>query len=467
MTTEKNTILVVDDEEAMREMLALMLAREGYQVQVEASGEAALNALLEKPFKLMLCDVRMPGMDGLTLLSEIRKQNLSVSTIMMSAFVDHDTAVEALKLGALDYISKPFKRDEVILKIRLAEERVRLTEERARLAAENEQLKQPLSMLEIAQRHFVGESQKVQQLLNFIVKIAPYKSTVLVTGESGTGKEIVAQLLHRLSGRNKGPFVPINCGAIPENLLESELFGYCKGAFTDARKDKRGLIEEADGGTLFLDEIAELTPALQVKLLRFLQEEEIRRVGDNKDIKVDVRVVAATAVDLPKAVADGRFREDLFYRLNVLPVSIPPLRERTSDIPVLAAHFIGLNNDRYHRQLDSFSPEAMELMQNYSWPGNVRELENCVERAVVLSDEEIIGVENLPEKLWSLKNNIIENITTYNNDSLSIKEATAKLEADLIRRALEQTGGNRTQAAKLLEISHRALLYKLHDYKIN
>lgn len=466
MTKEHKNILVVDDEEPMREMLALMLAREGYEVRVVADGEAALEALSKEGIPLMLCDVRMPGMDGLELLSKIKERGLAVAAIMMSAFVDQDTAIEALKLGALDYISKPFKKDEVVLKIRLAEERVRLAEERARLVVENQELKQPLNLLETARASFIGNCPKIEQLLNMVVKISQYKSTVLVTGESGTGKEIVAKLLHKLSPRNEGPFVAINCGAIPEALLESELFGYIRGAFTDAKKDKIGLIEEADGGTLFLDEIAELPLTLQVKLLRFLQEGEIRRVGDNKDIKVDVRVVAATAVDLPKAVREGNFREDLFYRLNVLQVSLPPLRERGEDITLLADHFVKYNNEHHQRQIDGFSPEALTAMKAYNWPGNVRELENFVERAVVLCDGAVIGTADLPEKMLTP---VVTNTTTDETfeGTLSIKEATAKLEAALIKRALQQTGGNRTQAAKLLEISHRALLYKLHDYQIN
>lgn len=466
MTKEHKNILVVDDEEPMREMLALMLAREGYEVRVVADGEAALEALSKEGIPLMLCDVRMPGMDGLELLSKIKERGLAVAAIMMSAFVDQDTAIEALKLGALDYISKPFKKDEVVLKIRLAEERVRLAEERARLVVENQELKQPLNLLETARASFIGNCPKIEQLLNMVVKISQYKSTVLVTGESGTGKEIVAKLLHKLSPRNEGPFVAINCGAIPEALLESELFGYIRGAFTDAKKDKIGLIEEADGGTLFLDEIAELPLTLQVKLLRFLQEGEIRRVGDNKDIKVDVRVVAATAVDLPKAVREGNFREDLFYRLNVLQVSLPPLRERGEDITLLADHFVKYNNEHHQRQIDGFSPEALTAMKAYNWPGNVRELENFVERAVVLCDGAVIGTADLPEKMLTP---VVTNTTADETfeGTLSIKEATAKLEAALIKRALQQTGGNRTQAAKLLEISHRALLYKLHDYQIN
>ncbi len=463
---EQKSILVVDDEESMREMLALMLAREDYVVKVAASGEAALKALKNADFSLMLSDVRMPAMDGLTLLKKLKEAGINIPVIMMSAFVDHDTAIEALKLGAIDYISKPFKKDEVVLKIRLAEERVKLAEKTAVLEAENRQLKGPSSPPEIVKARFIGANEKVQKLLNMVIKIAPYKSTVLIQGESGTGKEIVARLLHDLSPRAKGPFIAINCGAIPENLLESELFGHVKGAFTDAHKDKKGLIEEADGGTLFLDEVAELPLSLQVKLLRFLQEGEIRRIGDNRDIKVDVRVVAASAVNIAAAVQNGRFREDLFYRLNVLQVAIPPLRERREDIPLLIAHFITQSNHRHEKKVNGFSPEAMELMVNYSWPGNVRELENSVERAVVLSDTPIIEADILPEKYLPKEAMAKNLVTTADPEILSIKEATSRLERELIIKALQKTDGNRTKAAKLLDLSHRALLYKLHDYNI-
>ncbi len=462
---EKKQILVVDDEESMREMLALMLAHEGYEVTVALGGEMAIKALKTKRFTIMLSDVRMPSMDGLTLLKKIKEEHINIPVIMMSAFVDHDTAIEALKLGAIDYISKPFKKDEVVLKIRLAEERVKLAEKTAILEAENKQLKGPMSPPEIARARFIGANEKVQKLLNMVIKIAPYKSTVLIQGESGTGKEIVARLLHDLSPRAGAPFIAINCGAIPENLLESELFGHIKGAFTDAHRDKKGLIEEADGGTLFLDEVAELPLSLQVKLLRFLQEEEIRRIGDNKDIKLDVRVVAASAVNIAEAVHEGRFREDLFYRLNVLQVAIPPLRERREDIPLLAAHFVALSNRRHEKNISGFTPEAMELMVNYSWPGNVRELENSVERAVVLSDTPLIEADILPEK-YDPKEEESAPLLSSDPEVFSIKEATARLERELIIKALKKTDGNRTKAAKLLDLSHRALLYKLHDYNI-
>jgi len=312
-------------------------------------------------------------------------------------------------------------------------------------------------------RRFVGKSKTVERLWATLEKIADYKSTVLVTGESGTGKEIIAKSLHDLSSRAARPFVPINCGAIPETLLESELFGYMRGAFTDARRDKHGLIEEAEGGTLFLDEIGELPLALQVKLLRFLQNDEIRRVGDTKDRKVDVRVIAATAVDLAAATTAGRFREDLFYRLNVLQLSIAPLRERKEDIPLLAEHFIARYNRRLSRSISGLSREAGRALMDYDWPGNVRELENCIERAVVLTEGPLIDVDTLPDKMRQPE---AGSGFYLNDDEFSIKRASRRLEAELIRRALERTSGNRTKAAQILDISHRALLYKIKEYNL-
>jgi len=297
-----------------------------------------------------------------------------------------------------------------------------------------------------------------------IRKIAEYKTTVLIQGESGTGKELVARALHELSPRASAPFVPVNCGAIPENLLESELFGHRKGAFTDATRDKKGLFAEADGGTLFLDEIGELPLSLQVKLLRALQEEEIRRVGDTRDVKVDVRVVAATVRDLAEDVKSGRFREDLFYRLNVLPITVPPLRERMEDVPALVEHFVELNNVRLGMKVAGVSQEAMKLMMDYPWPGNVRELENTIEHAMVLSETTAVEAENLPAKVRENKDRIR---LTLLSGEMSIKKTVRIIEEELIRRALKRTDGNRTSAAKILEISHRALLYKIKEYKID
>ncbi|MFC1611144.1 sigma-54-dependent transcriptional regulator [Myxococcota bacterium] len=457
---KSNRILVVDDEEGMRHMLRTLLSRNDFVVSEASDGTEAIERLRQGDIDIVLADVRMQPLDGLGLLKKISQSKIPATVIMMSAFVDLDTAIEALKSGASDYVSKPFKADEVLLKIRLAQERARLDEERERLRAENARLRgHPVHA--DAPAGIIGKSQQMADIFNTIAKIADYKSTALLIGESGTGKELVARALHDKSVRAHGPFVPINCGAIPVTLLESELFGHVKGAFTDATRNKKGLIEEAHSGTLFLDEIGELPVLLQVKLLRFLQEEEIRRVGDNKAIKVDVRIVAATARDLAEMVKDGSFREDLYYRLNVLQLRIPPLRERKDDIPFLVDHFISKYGNRLGRESMSISRDALRVLMDYGWPGNVRELENTIERAMVLADSDRIDLDNLPDKVREERDVTPQPIL---GDDLSIKKAVRSIERELIRRSLEKTGGNRTRAAGLLEISHRALLYKIKEY---
>ncbi|HSB07539.1 MAG TPA: sigma-54 dependent transcriptional regulator, partial [Thermodesulfobacteriota bacterium] len=325
-------ILIIDDEESFRHMLSVILKKEGFDVDTASDGQGGMQKVMVNPYDQILCDIRMPRMDGLDFLKEFQKTNLEATVIMMSAYGTVDTAIEAMKLGAYDYISKPFKPDEIILTLKKADER-------ERLRRENERLRKEISR-EYGFENIVSKNEAMQKIFEVIRKVAPYKSTILIMGESGTGKELVARALHYSSDRSQSPFIPINCGAIPENLLESELFGHAKGAFTDAIRTKKGLFEEADGGTLFLDEIGELPLQLQVKLLRVLQDGEIRRVGEAKPIQIDVRIVAATVKDLIREVNEGRFREDLFYRLNVFPIHLPPLRERKEDIPMLVAHFI-------------------------------------------------------------------------------------------------------------------------------
>jgi len=449
-------ILIVDDEESFRSMLTVILKKEGYEVESAANGEEGLQRLSASDFDHVLCDIRMPQMDGLEFLEESKKAGAEVPIIMMSAYGTVDTAIEAMKLGAYDYISKPFKPDEIILTLKKAEER-------ERLRRENELLKKEVKK-EYRFENIVSKNQKMTKIFETIQKVAPYKSTVLITGESGTGKELVAKAIHYNSDRAKRLFVPVNCGAIPENLLESELFGHVKGAFTDAIRTKKGLFEEADGGTIFLDEIGELPAQLQVKLLRVLQDGQIRRVGDSKSIQIDVRVIAATAKNLSDEVREGRFRDDLFYRLNVLHLSIPPLRERKEDIPLLVQHFINKYNQMLNKQIQEISPKALESLMNYKWSGNVRELENTIERAVVLCDGQRIEFENLPSQIRDFKNEIIP--LQVAEEEYSIKKAMRQLEIGLIQKALKKTKGNHTQAARLLEISHRALLYKIKDYGI-
>ncbi len=449
-------ILIVDDEESFRHMLSVILIKEGYEVEASSNGEEGLQKAAASPFDHILCDIRMPHMDGLEFLKEIKKTGLEVTVIMMSAYGTMDTAIEAMKLGAYDYISKPFKPDEIILILRKAEEREQLRKE-------NQLLRKEVGK-EYSFENIVSKNEQMQKIFDVIRKVSQYKSTVLITGESGTGKELVARALHYNSDRSKNPFIAINCGAIPENLLESELFGHAKGAFTDAIRTKKGLFEEADGGTLFLDEIGELPVQLQVKLLRVLQDGEIRRIGESKPIQIDVRIVAATVKDLSKEVNEGRFREDLFYRLNVLPIHIPPLRERKEDIPLLTRHFIAKYNKAMNKNVADIDHRVLQILVNYKWYGNVRELENTVERAIVLSEKNNIELENLPTEVQHFKEEFP--VESLPDEEYSIKKTSKVLEINLIKKALNKTKGNHTHAAKLLEISHRALLYKIKEYGI-
>jgi len=449
-------ILIVDDEESFRHMLSVILIKEGYEVETSPNAQEGLKKAVGSSFDQILCDIRMPGMDGLGFLQEIKKTDLETTIIVMSAYGTADIAIEAMKLGAYDYISKPFKPDEIILTLRKAEER-------EQLRRENQLLRKEVAR-EYSFENIVSKNENMQKIFDVIKKVSQYKSTVLITGESGTGKELVARALHYNSDRSKNPFIAVNCGAIPENLLESELFGHAKGAFTDAIRTKKGLFEEADGGTLFLDEIGELPGQLQVKLLRVLQDGEIRRIGESKPIQIDVRIVAATVKDLPKEVNEGRFREDLFYRLNVLPLHIPPLRERKEDIPLLIHHFIAKYNQAMNKNVMNVDHKAMETLMSYKWYGNVRELENTIERAIVLSETNHIESENLPVEIQEFKEEF--KLQTLPDEEYSIKRASKSLEINLIKKALKKTKGNHTHAARMLEISHRALLYKIKEYEI-
>jgi len=449
-------ILIVDDEASFRNVLTVILRKEGYEVEGATNGEEGLNKISNATFDHVLCDIRMPKMDGLEFLRESQKAGAEAPVIMMSAFGTVDTAIEAMKLGAYDYISKPFKPDEIILTLKKAEEREGLRKE-------NELLRRQVKK-EYSFENIVSKNEKMNKIFEIIRKVAPYKSTILITGESGTGKELVAKAIHYNSDRSKMFFVPVNCGAIPENLLESELFGHVKGAFTDAIRTKKGLFEEADEGTIFLDEIGELPAQLQVKLLRVLQDGEIRRVGESKSIQINVRIIAATVKDLAKEVNEGRFRDDLFYRLNVLHLTIPPLRERKEDIPLLIQHFINKHNQNLNKHVKEVDSKALELLMNYKWSGNVREVENTIERAVVLTDGDRIELENLPFEIQNFQNEVP--MVSMAEEEYSVKKASKMLEMGLIRKALRKTKGNHTHAARLLEISHRALLYKIKDYGI-
>jgi two-component system response regulator AtoC len=458
-TPKKYHLLIIDDEENMRHMLGRLLARSGYVIEVASNGYDGLQKILHKHYDFVLCDIKMPVMDGIEFLKNILKENIAVTIIMMSAYGTIDTAISAMKLGAYDYISKPFKPDEVLLALRKAEEREFLKKE-------NNFLKERIKTIEsdYGFKGIIGKSEAIQKILEMTAKVAQYNTTVLITGESGTGKELIAKAIHANSQRADKPLISINCGGIPENLLETELFGHVKGAFTGADRDKIGLFKEAHKGTLFLDEIGELPLHLQVKLLRVLQENEIRPVGSSKTYPIDVRVIAATAKDLSKQVAAGHFREDLFYRLNVMALTLPPLRERAQDIPLLCDFFIEKHNANLGKKISSIATDALDTLIRYEWPGNIRELENTIERAMVLSEEDIIQKPMIP---FSSKGGNCQEKVKDMKTGYSLKVAQKKLEREMISKALQATNGNRTKAAQMLEISHPSLLSKIKMYDIS
>ncbi len=449
-------LLIVDDDESLRDSLSLVLAAEGYDVTTAADADQALVRVGETPFDVVLCDLRMPGRDGLELLPELAQRIPDATLILMSAYGTEELALEAMRRGAYDYLAKPFQPTEALLAIRKAGERERLRRRGELLAREVERA--------VGERPIVAASPAMIGVLELLERAAEFKATVLLLGESGTGKEVLARAIHSQSPRRDDAFVAVNCGAIPANLLESELFGHAKGAFTGANKARRGLFLEADGGTLFLDEIGEMPVELQVKLLRVLQEEEIRPLGESKSRKVDVRVLAATSRDLERDVSAGRFREDLFYRLNVVRVDVPPLRERREDIPLLVDHFLEKFRTGLGKPVAGIADDALERLVAYAWPGNVRELENILERAVILCRDERLGLGELPEAV--VAGNTPAAGGAAGRGDLSIKAARRRAEIEVIRRALQATDGNRTHAAKLLEISHRALLYKIKEYDL-
>jgi len=455
MTNARFQVLIIDDEENLRHMLSAMLALQGYQADTAGNGAEGLRRLREKVYDFILCDIRMPEMDGKAFLAHALEENVPSPVIMMSAYGSVDTAVECMKMGAYDFISKPFKKDEIVMVLKKAEER-------ERLKSENSQLRAVVSGGD-GFCGIISRNAAMQEIFAQIRKVTDLKTTVLVLGESGTGKELVARAIHSSGIRARKPFVAVNCGAIPENLLESELFGHVRGAFTDASGDKTGLFEQADGGTLFLDEIGEMPLSLQVKLLRVLQEEEIRRVGAAVSKKVNVRVVSATSRDLESDVRQGLFREDLFFRLNVFCITLPPLRERIEDIPQLVSCFAVRYAAGSETTPVRCAPDAMRLLLGYAWPGNIRELENVIERGMILCDGATITASCLPPALRAAAGG---DKTSAPGENLSIKKAENAIERDLIRKALLKTGGNRTHAARILEISHRSLLYKLKEFGI-
>ena len=448
-------VLIIDDEENMLHMLKTILSKEGYEIELARDGREGLIKVVSSKFDMVLCDLRMPEMDGMAFLDGLNEKQIDQTIIMMSAYGTVDSALEAMKRGAYDYISKPFKPDEIILTLKKAEERENLREE-------NTYLKNKIET-ESGLDAIVSENNTMLSIFETIRKISGYNASVLITGESGTGKELIARAIHQNSNRNNHHFVAINCGAIPENLLETELFGHIKGAFTDACNNKKGLFEEANKGTLLLDEIAELPLALQVKLLRVLQEGEMRKIGDTRQIKLDVRIIAATAKDLVEQVKKGAFREDLFYRLNVIQIDLPPLRERREDIPLLIMTFIKRYNRKHSRMVKGISPSALQVLVENDWPGNIRELENVVERAVVLTEKNKIEVSGLPVDIGTRD---VSAVQQKSSNEYSLKKMSRIMEEQLIKKALDKTRGNRTHAARLLEISHPALLSKMKGFGI-
>jgi two-component system, NtrC family, response regulator AtoC len=449
-------ILIVEDDAGYRDFLKQHLKEKGYDVAIASDGASAIETFSGEVFDLVFLDHRLPGKDGVETLRQMHTLNRTVPVVIMTAYGFVQNAVDAIKAGAFDYVAKEdLSADVIDLTLAKALEQRDLREENERLRGEIDH--------QYSFANVVGKSLAMRDVFQKVVRIAPFNSTVLIAGESGTGKEVIARLIHLHSRVRNSPFVTINCAAIPETLLESELFGYIKGAFSGAHRTKKGLFEEANGGTLLLDEIGELPVSLQVKLLRVLQEGKLRRLGDINEISVDVRIIAATSRTLATEVRNGRFREDLYYRLNIIPVIVPPLRERAEDIPLLVHHFL----KKLVRSGEPYdiTPDAMQIMVSYPWPGNVRELQNIVERAIVLSDSHLINADSLPQELRRMTDNLHIQIP---EEQLSIKrtlnELVPRVERELIERALKLTENNRTRAAKLLEISHRSLLYKLKEY---
>ncbi len=446
-------LLVVDDDDGLRRSLSLLLAAEGYDVTAEGAPKTGLRRALSEMFDVVLCDVKMPHMDGVEFLKRYRKEGGEALVIMMSAYGGEDAAIEAMKEGAYDYLPKPFRSDEVVLTLRKAAEREQLRDRVARLEAE---------LARRQETDVVAESRAMRQVMDLATRVAHHATTVLITGESGTGKEVVARAIHRMSPRKDKPFIAVNCAAIPDNLLESELFGHRKGAFTGASHDRPGLFEEASGGTLLLDEIGDLPLGLQAKLLRVLQEGEIRRVGETTTREVDVRVLAATARNMEQEVKSGSFREDLYYRLNVVRIHIPPLRERLEDLDGLVTTLVRRAAERAGQQV-TVSPEVLNAMRSHPWRGNIRELENALERAAVLSRDGVIRLEDL---LLNPGSNGAS--PALPSDTLpTLKEVVANAEREAIGAALARTDGNRQQAARLLGISVRNLFYKLKALDLN
>jgi two-component system response regulator PilR (NtrC family) len=457
MDMSQEKILVVDDEKSMCEFLEIMLQKDGYDVTSTTNGEKALELIDNNLYNMVLTDVKMPGVDGFEVLRKTKEISPDTVVIMITAYGSPEGAVTAIKEGAYDYITKPFRVEEVKLTIKKSLERSDLIRENIRLRQEVEERYKFWNI--------IGKSPKMQRVYELVEKVSQTKANVLITGESGTGKELVAKAVHYNSARKDQSFVTLNCGAIPENLLESELFGHMKGSFTGAIANKRGLLEMAEGGTLFMDEIGELPFSLQVKLLRVIQEREFKRVGGTDDIKVDVRIISASNQDLQRKVAQGGFREDLFYRLNVIQIKLPPLRERKEDIPLLVNHFIRKYSADTGKKIEEISPEALELLLNYDFAGNVRELENIIERSLTLETSSTITERHIRSYLNErMISKSIPPSLEIPEEGMDLNKVVEDLEKAFILKALENTGGIKKKAAEILGMNFRAMRYKLAKY---
>jgi two-component system, NtrC family, response regulator PilR len=459
-TGERRTprILVVDDERSMRELLAIVLRREGYEVLLAANGRSAVETLEREPVDILISDIKMADLSGVEVLRAAKRIDKDILGIMITAFASTETAVEAMRLGACDYLSKPFDVDLLRMKVR---EKI----ESRQLRQENVLLKRTLG-LSHQFSNIIGRSEAILDVFKMIETVARTNSTILVTGESGTGKGLVAQAVHFNSLRRERPFVALNCGALPETLLESELFGHMRGSFTGAEANKKGLIEVAEHGTVFLDEISEMSALMQVKLLRVLQERKFRRVGGIEEVQADIRVIAATNRDLAKLVAEGRFREDLFYRINVIPINLPPLRSRREDIPLLAQHFLDKYNEQMGKSVASISNQAMELMMRYDWPGNIRELENTIERAVALEATPAVLSDSLPAAIRGEAAPDDEEAVALPSGGFDLEAHVKDIERRYIAEALQRAGGVQVKAAELLGMSFRSFRYYVKKYNL-
>lgn len=448
-------VLVVDDDSAVRDVLQEALTQEEYSVSTVEDGAAAIQAVKDSVVHIVITDFQLPDIDGLEIIDRLAKLDAKIIPIMMTGFGTIETAVRAMKSGAFDFITKPFDLEAVAVVVRKAAEFLRLRQE-------NHLLRKAVRD-QYRLEQLVGASEPIQQVMEFVRKVADSDSTVMIQGESGTGKELVARMLHFNSLRKDRPLVPVNCGAIPENLLESELFGHEKGAFTGATHARMGRFELANGGTIFLDEIGEMSLPLQVKLLRVLQEREFERVGGNRTIHVDVRIVAATNQDLETLVEEKRFRKDLFYRLNVIPIVIPPLRERRSDIPLLIDHFLTRFNQTKHTEISNLAPDALHLLTEYDWPGNIRELENMIERLVVLKKRGVLSIGDLPDKICrkSSGTELKEQFIRFSEDGINLSREVEQYEKHLIMEALRKANGVTSRAAQLLQLNRTTLVEKL------